>query len=80
VIGLATQEWSAIGEPGERSATKAIVVVVVVLSENRAEGLVRPVYRGVGCGDSRDAAVLTTPLRWVTPHRETARPGPSPAG
>jgi hypothetical protein len=34
---------------------KAIVVVVVVLSENRAEGLVRPVYRGDGRGDSRDA-------------------------
>ena len=31
------------------------IVVAVVLSENRAEGLVRPVYRGNGRGDSLDA-------------------------
>lgn len=63
----------------ERSAMKAIVAVVVIPSENRAEGLVRPVYRGDGRGDSRDAPLRTTPLRWGTRRRKTARPGPSPA-
>jgi hypothetical protein len=50
-------------------AMKAIVVVVVVLSENRAEGLVRPVYRGDGRGDSRDAPGTSTaaPLGYSPP-------------
>jgi hypothetical protein len=61
-------------------AMKAIVVVVVVPSENRAEGLVRPAYRGDGRGASREAFVLRTSLRWGTHPRKTARPGPSPAG
>jgi hypothetical protein len=39
---------------------KAIVAVVVVLSENRAEGLVRPVYRGDGRVDSRDAPAASS--------------------
>jgi hypothetical protein len=48
---------------------KAIVVVVVVLSENRAEGLVRPVYRGDGRDDSRDAPGTSTaaPLGYSPP-------------
>ena len=53
---------------------------VVVASEDRGEGLVRLAYRGDGCGGSRDAAGLQTPLRWGTPRRKTADPGPSPAG
>src|SRR5437868_4217586 len=59
---------------------KAIVVAVLVVSENRAEGLIRPVNRGDGRRDSRDALLLQTPLRWGTPRRKTARPGPSPTG
>src|SRR5436305_5747892 len=39
---------------------KAIVAVVVVLSENRAEDLVRSVYRGDGRGDSRDAPAASS--------------------
>jgi hypothetical protein len=39
---------------------KAIVAVVVVLSENRAEGLVRPVYRDDGRGYSRDASAASS--------------------
>ena len=56
------------------------IAVVVVLSENRPEGLVWPVYMGDGRGRSRDAPGLQTPLRWGTPRRKTALPGASPAG
>jgi hypothetical protein len=37
------------------------IVVVVVLSDNRAEGLVRPVYRGDGCGNSVSMAASPLP-------------------
>ena len=53
-------------EPGVRdepSSINAIVVVPVVLSENRPEMLVRTAYRVDGCGGSRDAAELRAPLR-----------------
>jgi hypothetical protein len=36
------------------------IVAVVVLSENRAESLVRPVYRDDGRGDSRDAPAASS--------------------
>jgi hypothetical protein len=41
---------------------KTSAIVTMVLSENRAEGLVRPAYRVDGRGGSRDAAGLQTPL------------------
>jgi hypothetical protein len=41
----------------------AIVVVPVVLFENRPEMLVRTAYRVDGCGGARDAAELPAPLR-----------------
>jgi hypothetical protein len=56
------------------------IAAAVLLSENPDEGLVRPAYRGDGSGGSRKASALPTPLRWVTPRRKTAHPGPSPAG
>jgi hypothetical protein len=73
---------AAAGSPERRRAderlTMKAVVTLVVLSENRAEGLVRPAFRSDGHGGSRDAPVLQPPLRWGTPRRKTARPGPSP--
>jgi hypothetical protein len=60
---------------------KAIVAVGVVLSENRAEGPVRPVYQADGCGSSRDAPRASNVASGGgTPRRKTALPGPSPAG
>ena len=41
---------------------KAIVIVAVVLSESRAKGLVRLVYRVDGRGGSRDAPAFQRPL------------------
>ncbi len=41
---------------------KAIVLVTLVLSKNRAEGLVRPAYRVDGRGGTRDAPAFQTPL------------------
>ena len=52
----------------------------MVLSENRAQSLVRPVYRVDERGGARDAPAFQTPLPGGTPRRKTARPGPSPAG
>jgi hypothetical protein len=45
-------------ETGERPALKAIVVAVVLVSENGAEGLIWPVNRPGGRRNSRDAPVL----------------------
>jgi hypothetical protein len=60
----------------EHSHMKTTAIVAMVLSENRAEGLVRPAYRVDGRGGSRDAAGLQTPLpRGYSP----AEDGPSGA-
>jgi hypothetical protein len=43
------------------------IVAVMVLSENRVEGLVRPVYRGRPPRRFARRTGLQTPLRWGTP-------------
>jgi hypothetical protein len=59
---------------------KAIVLVTLVLSKNRAEGLVRPAYRVDGAAVRGTHQHFKRPSRGVTPRGKTARPGPSPAG
>ena len=64
----------ALGDEGDRRGG-------VVLSENRAEGLVRPVYLSDGCGSSREGPrASNVASSGGTRRRKTALPGPSPAG
>jgi hypothetical protein len=66
-----TQRTGAHGDKDERRSR--------VFSESRVECLIRPVLRGDGHGDTRDAPGSKRRSAWGTPRRKTARPGPSPA-
>ena len=59
---------------------KAIVVAVVLVSEKGAEGVILPACRIPGGRGSQTHPCFKRRSRGGTPRRETARPGPSPAG